>query len=71
MLDSIRQSIRERDQLSDADIDNLFRQAREDLADGIDPEDVVADVFGLEPDFVFDTELMHMYENVIQEKKNV
>lgn len=62
MLESIRQTIRERDKLSDADIDDLFRQAREDLSDGVDPEDVVSDVFGLEPDYVFDVELMRVFE---------
>ena len=62
MLESIRQTIRKRDQLSDADIDDLFRQAREDLSDGVDPEDVLADVFGLEPDCLFDEEFIRVFE---------
>ena len=56
MLDTIRSILRTRDQSSESDIDDLFANATDDIADGIDPEDVLADTFGLEPDYLFDGE---------------
>ena len=56
MLDTIRSILRTRDQSSESDIDDLFDAATDDIADGIDPEDVLADTFGLEPDYFFDGE---------------
>lgn len=58
MLDTIRSILRTRDQASEADIDALFTDATDDIADGVDPEDVLADTFGLEPDYLFDAEFM-------------
>ena len=62
MLDTIRSLLRTRDQASEADIDDLFTVATDDIADGVDPEDVLADVFGLEPDYLFDAEFMKAVE---------
>lgn len=62
MLDTIRSILRTRDQASEADIDDLFINATDDIADGVDPEDVLADVFGLEPDYLFDAEFMRAVE---------
>ena len=62
MLDTIRSILRTRDQASESDIDDLFAAAAEDIADGIDPEDVLADTFGLEPDYLFDAEFMAALE---------
>ena len=62
MLDTIRSLLRTRDQASEADIDDLFANATDDIADGVDPEDVLADTFGLEPDYLFDAEFMKAVE---------
>ena len=62
MLDTIRSILRTRDQASESDIDDLFANATDDIADGIDPEDVLADLFGLEPDYLFDAEFMTAVE---------
>ena len=56
MLDTIRSILRTRDQASESDIDDLFTAATDDIADGCDPKDVLADTFGLEPDYLFDAE---------------
>ena len=55
-METIRSILRTRDQSSESDIDDLFANATDDIADGIDPEDVLADTFGLEPDYLFDGE---------------
>ena len=62
MLDTIRYILRTRDQSSESDIDDLFSDATSDIADGVDPEDVLSDLFGLEPDYIFDAEFMTAVE---------
>ena len=62
MLDTIRSILRTRDQASESDIDELFTNATDDIADGLDPEDVLTDTFGLEPDYLFDAEFMQAVE---------
>lgn len=61
-MDTIRSILRTRDHSSESDIDDLFAIAADDIADGIDPADVLADVFGLEPDYLFDAEFMAAVE---------
>lgn len=58
MLDTIRSILRTRDQATESEIDDLFDVAADEIADGIDPEDVLSDTFGLEPDYLFDGEFM-------------
>ena len=62
MLDPIRSILRTRDNASESDIDDLFANATDDIADGVDPEDVLTDTFGLEPDYLFDKEFMAAVE---------
>ena len=62
MLDTIRSILRTRDQASESDIDDIFTAATDDIADGLEPEDVLADTFGLEPDYLFDAEFMQAVE---------
>lgn len=54
---SIRQTIHQRDNASNEEIDDMFEEARMLIQDGEDPEDVLLEVFGLEPDYIFDEEL--------------
>ena len=58
MLDTIRSILRTRDQASESEIDDLFDVAADEIADGCDPEDVLSDTFGLEPDYLFDAEFI-------------
>ena len=44
----------ERDGLSVDEAQELVEEARELVRDGEDPEEVLAQEFGLEPDYVFD-----------------
>ena len=39
---------------SSEEADELIEQARERVNNGEDPEDILMDEFGLEPDYVFD-----------------
>lgn len=55
-LETIRQVLRRRNGLRDDEIDELLADAREEVAEGADPEEVLADHFGLEPDYLFDAE---------------
>lgn len=62
MLDTIRSILRTRDQASEADIDDLFSNTTDAIADGYDPEDLLEVNFGLEPDYLFDAEFMQAVE---------
>lgn len=44
----------ERDNMTFADAKEIFTEAQEMVKDGADPEEVLHDDFGLEPDFVYD-----------------
>lgn len=61
-METIREILTTRDGSTADDIDDLFANATDDIADGIDPEDVISDVFGLEPDYLFDGEFMKAVE---------
>lgn len=61
-METIRSILRTRDHSSESDIDDLFAAATDDIADGVDPEDVLSDTFGLEPDYIFDAEFMKAVE---------
>ncbi len=43
-----------RDGMERDDAEDLLQDAREAVEDGEDPEEILADWFGLEPDYVFD-----------------
>lgn len=51
---SIREVLMRRDGLSGKEADELIAEAREELAEGRDPEEICADWFGLEPDYIWD-----------------
>jgi hypothetical protein len=51
---SIREVLMRRDGLSGEEADQLIAEAREELAEGRDPEEICADWFGLEPDYIWD-----------------
>lgn len=51
---SIRQVLVYRDGLSEEEAEELIAEAREELNEGRDPEEICADWFGLEPDYIWD-----------------
>lgn len=53
-METLAQVLKRRDQLDDAEIHELINDARLRVWAGDDPEEVLADEFGLEPDYVFD-----------------
>ncbi len=58
-MDSIRSIIKRRDNLDDVEINMMFQEFRTLFAggEGEDPEELLSDIFGLEPDYIFDPEL--------------
>ena len=53
-METLRKVIKDRDNIDDAEFDFLVQEAFDALEDGEDPDDVLRDVFSIEPDFVFD-----------------
>lgn len=43
-----------RDGMSEAEAKELIEEAKKEVSEGSDPEEVLADYFGLEPDYIFD-----------------
>lgn len=61
-MKSVRETLKERDGISDEEFDVILAGFKEELAEweegnGDDPEELIADWFGLEPDYMMDTEL--------------
>ena len=53
MTESLKEVIMRRDNLSSDAADELIAEAKEELADGGDPQEILEEFFGLEPDFIF------------------
>ena len=53
-METLRKVIKDRDNIDDAEFDSLVQEAFDALEDGEDTDDVLRDVFSVEPDFVFD-----------------
>lgn len=54
MSESLKQVIMRRDDMSSEEADELINEACEAINEGEDPEEVLAEFFGLEPDYIFD-----------------
>ena len=52
--ETLKQVLMRRDKLSSDEADAAIAEAKELVAAGEDPEEVLYDEFGLEPDYVFD-----------------
>lgn len=48
------QILMERDDMGRDEAEDLLRDARAAVGEGEDPEEILQDYFGLEPDYVFD-----------------
>lgn len=57
-METIREILKRRDGASDSECDEMLDEARGRIFGGDDPEEVCAEEFGLEPDYVFDDELL-------------
>ena len=53
-METIKQVLMRRDGLTAAEADDEITIARERVIRGEDPEEVLAEEFGLEPDYIFD-----------------
>lgn len=53
-MNSLKEVLMRRDGLSEVEAEDLIADARARVEDGEDPEEVLEDEFGLEPDYVFD-----------------
>lgn len=53
-MNRIIQILMERDNMTEQEAQDLFIDARGAVRDGDDPEEVLLDWFGLEPDYIFD-----------------
>ena len=55
--ETIRQILMRRDRVTAEEVTEMLEEAWERIRAGEDPEEVLAEEFGLEPDYVFDDEL--------------
>jgi hypothetical protein len=53
-MSELKRILMERDGMSAEEADYAIRQARRLVYEGNDPEEVLEDEFGLEPDYIFD-----------------
>jgi hypothetical protein len=53
-MKTLKEVLMERDDLSSDEADELIKEAREQVYNGEDPEEVLFNEFGLEPDYVMD-----------------
>jgi len=53
-IKSLKATIIERDGIDSDEADDLIAEARACVEEGEDPQDVLEEYFGLEPDYVFD-----------------
>lgn len=52
--ESLKEVLMRRDQIDATEAQSLIDEAAAEVAEGADPEEVLAEWFGLEPDYVFD-----------------
>lgn len=60
--ETVRSIVRERDLVSHAEFDDMLEDFRLMIAGGEDPEEALQEVFGLEPDYIFDSEIVGAME---------
>ena len=53
-METLRKVIKARDGIDDTEFDALVEDAADAMEAGEDPDDILRDVFAIEPDFVFD-----------------
>jgi hypothetical protein len=53
-MQSLKQVLMNRDGLTEDEAEEFIAEARERIYSGDDPEEILLEEFGLEPDYVFD-----------------
>ena len=53
-MTELKQAIMIRDGLTSEEADEMIKNAREMIEEGEDPEEILLNDFGLEPDYLFD-----------------
>ena len=53
-MTTLRKIIITRDNMEETDFDDLIQEARDMFIEGEDPDEILSDLFGLEPDYIFD-----------------
>ncbi len=53
-METLKQVLMRRDGLSNAEAQDLIDEARQAVVEGADPEEVLHDEFGLEPDYLWE-----------------
>jgi hypothetical protein len=53
-MNHLRDVLMERDRMTEEEANAAIAEARREVRAGADPDDVLQDSFGLEPDYVFD-----------------
>jgi hypothetical protein len=53
-MKSLKETIMRRDELTSEEADAMIEEAKAQVLEGEDPEEVLMNDFGLEPDYVFD-----------------
>ena len=61
-IKSVRDTILDRDHLQQNEIDDLFDEFEDEIDDGADAEEALLEVFGLEPDYLFDSEIQSILQ---------
>lgn len=53
-LTELHRVLMRRDEMTAEDVDEWIKAAQQAVEEGEDPEDILQDEFGLEPDYIFD-----------------
>lgn len=53
-MTDLRRIVKERDEVTDEEFEHMVDEARDCLDSGEDPQDVLQEIFGLEPDYIMD-----------------
>ena len=53
-MTDLRKIIKERDDITDEEFDYMVDEARDCLDSGEDPQDVLQEIFSIEPDYIMD-----------------
>ena len=53
-MESIKEILMRRDGMTSEEANEAIQEARERVAEGEDPEEILQDFFDLEPDYIFD-----------------
>lgn len=53
-METIKEILMRRDGMSAGEADDMISEAKAEVTAGMDPEEVLQDWFGLEPDYVFE-----------------